>query len=219
MRPYLGGTAGSLVAKPPGRRSSAIVSGCQRSKTRRTFGLSGQNSRRAGHAAAKLSIGRTYRFRARAVDLAGNSVPREDLVPDHVTRPRPSAASTRCRRRPSFWRRPFTEGEVAHADGDPAHAERAAGRVGCVTRINKLQGHKDKLLAYIDINERHLAPPHAAQQLAEWHGEFEKAIGKSANHGAGHCLQYRRARRGFVSGSDPGGVTCSIRTLRLHRPN
>ena len=53
-----------------------------------------------------------------------------------------------------------------------------------LTRIKKLQGHKDKLLAYIHVNERHLAPPHAAQQLAEWHGEFDKAIGKSASQPA-----------------------------------
>ena len=35
----------------------------------------------------RLRFGRTYRFRARAVDLAGNSISRDDLVRDHATNP------------------------------------------------------------------------------------------------------------------------------------
>ena len=35
-------------------------------------------------------------------------------------------------------------------------------------------------LGYRDANERHLAPPIASQQLAEWHGKFDEGIGELA---------------------------------------
>ena len=75
------------------------------------------------------AIGRSYRFRARAVDLAGNSVRDDDLVPQHVT-PRAHVASlgsgavARGGAAAAVHRR-----RVADADGDPLHARRAAARV------------------------------------------------------------------------------------------
>ena len=59
----------------------------------------------------RLRFGRTYRFRARAVDLAGNSVPERDLVDAHQTDP---VLFLRFDPVPSpavLPRRRFTEGE------------------------------------------------------------------------------------------------------------
>ena len=49
----------------------------------------------------RLRYGRRYRFRVRAVDLAGNSVPDKDVVPSHVTEATRSAASIPCPHPPS----------------------------------------------------------------------------------------------------------------------
>jgi hypothetical protein len=132
----------------------------------------------------RLRFGRTYRFRARAVDLAGNSISREDVVPEHVTRPQPFRRFDPVPSPAVIPRRPFTEGESLMRMVIRSTLNVSPTTYVALTRIKKLQGHKNKLLAYIDVNERHLAPPHAAQQLAEWHGEFEKAIGKSASQPA-----------------------------------
>jgi hypothetical protein len=132
----------------------------------------------------RLRFGRAYRFRARAVDLAGNSISRKDVVPDHVTRPQPFRRFDPVPSPAVIPRRPFTEGESLMRMVIRSTLNVLPATYVALARIKKLQGHKDKLLAYIDVNERHLAPPHAAQQLAEWHGEFDKAIGKPASQPA-----------------------------------
>ncbi len=128
----------------------------------------------------RLRFGHSYRFRARAVDLAGNSVPEPVIAAGHTSdqhtfrrfEPVPSPAV--------IPRRPFTEGEsllrmvIRSTLGilPPDYVELA--------RVTGLPGHADQLLAYRATNERHLAAPLAAEQLAEWHGEFDAAFGKSA---------------------------------------
>ena len=125
----------------------------------------------------RLRFGRTYRFRARAVDLAGNSVREEAIVPDHVTPlhtwwrwdPVPSPAVVP--------RRQFTEGEslmrmvIRSTLGELPNAYVQLGR------ITNLEGHTDAGLEYLAANDRHVAPPLGSQQLAEWHAKFEPAIG------------------------------------------
>ena len=127
----------------------------------------------------RLRFGRTYRFRARAVDLAGNSVREEAIVPDHVTPlhtwwrwdPVPSPAVVP--------RRQFTEGEslmrmvIRSTLGELPNAYVQLGR------ITALEGHTDAGLEYLDTNDRHVAPPLGSQQLAEWHAKFDAAIGDS----------------------------------------
>ncbi len=120
----------------------------------------------------RLRFGRTYRFRSRAVDLAGNSVREEAIDPQHVTvqhvfqrfEPVPSPAVVP--------RRPYTEGEslmrmvIRSTLGVPPPEYVELARI--------------VPLAYRDANERHLAPPIVSQQLAEWHGRFDDGIGKNA---------------------------------------
>lgn len=128
----------------------------------------------------RLRFGRAYRFRARAVDLAGNSVRDKDVVDTHVSRghtfrrfdPVPSPAV--------IPRRPFGEGEsllrlVVRSTLDVLPAAYVAD-----PRITGLAGHTDPRTAYLPTNERHLAPPLSSVQLAEWHGMFDPAIGGSA---------------------------------------
>ncbi|MGH9245457.1 MAG: hypothetical protein ACRD29_14305 [Acidimicrobiales bacterium] len=128
----------------------------------------------------RLRIGRTYRFRARAVDLAGNSVDPRELVPNHVTPPHTWWRWDPIPSPPVVPRRPFTEGEslvrmvIRSTLGElpPAYV--------ALPRITGLAGHTEPRLAYLAANERHLAPPLGSQQLAEWHGKFDAAIGESA---------------------------------------
>ena len=129
----------------------------------------------ARHAAAP-ALRRTYRFRARLVDLAGNSVRDEAIDPRHVSLehtfrrfdPVPSPAVVP--------RRPYTEGE-------------SLLRMVIRSTLGVLPPDYVELarivpFAYRDENERHLAPPIVSQQLAEWHGKFDDGIGKSAPQAA-----------------------------------
>jgi hypothetical protein len=132
----------------------------------------------------RLRFGRTYRFRARAVDLAGNSVTERGIDPQHVT---PAQVFRRFDPVPApvvVPRRPFTEGEsllrmvIRSTRGvlPPAYV--------ALARITGLAGHTDPLLAYLAANERHISPPLGAQQLAEWHGRFDAAIGAGVSQAA-----------------------------------
>jgi hypothetical protein len=128
----------------------------------------------------RLRFGWTYRFRARAVDLAGNSIREDDVVPQHATEPHTFRRFEPVPSPAVIPRQPFTEGEsllrmvIRSTLGflPPAYV--------ALPRIEGLAGHTDPLLAYLDTNERHLAPPLASQQLAEWHGKFDAAMGPSA---------------------------------------
>src|SRR5439155_1206761 len=52
-----------------------------------------------------------------------------------------------------------------------------------LARIEGLAGHTDPATTYLDLNERHLAAPKSAVQLAEWHAMFDAAIGLHATQG------------------------------------
>lgn len=127
----------------------------------------------------RLRFGRNYRFRARAVDLAGNSVREKDLVPRHVTEPHTFRRFDPVPSPAVVPRRPFTEGEsllrmVIRSTLDilpPAYV--------ALARIKGLAHHTQPLLVYLEGNERHLAPPIVSEQLAEWHGKFDPGIGQS----------------------------------------
>jgi hypothetical protein len=168
----------------------------------------------------RLRFGRTYRFRARTVDLAGNSVAEDGIVPQHATEeqtfrrfdPVPSPAVVP--------RRPFTEGEsllrmVIRSTLDVL----PAAYVG-LPRIVSLAGHTDPLTAYLLANERHLSPPLASQQLAEWHGRFDLAVGESASEAALNDQFAVAARESgsylepgpdvFVVNTDPGATPTDL---------
>jgi hypothetical protein len=129
----------------------------------------------------RLRFGRDYRFRARAVDLAGNSVRDDDVVPQHVTKqhrfrrfdPVPAPAVVP--------RRAFTEGESLLRMVIRSTLGVLPNAYVALPRITGLTGHTDPQLAYLATNDRHIAPPVSAQQLAEWHGKFDDGIGVDAS--------------------------------------
>jgi hypothetical protein len=127
----------------------------------------------------RLRFGREYRFRARAVDLAGNSVREDDLVPEHVTEPHTFRRFEPVPAPAVVPRRPFTEGESLLRMVIRSTLGVLPKDYVELARITGVAGHTDPLLAYLEANERHLAPPLASQQLAEWHGKFDAAFGES----------------------------------------
>ena len=128
----------------------------------------------------RLRIGSRYRFHARAVDLAGNSVRDEDIDPNHVTTahtwqrwdPVPSPAVVP--------RRQFTEGESLMRMVIRSTLDLLPPAYVAQSRIVDLPGHETEALRYLDVNDRHIAPPIGSQQLAEWHAKFDAAVGESA---------------------------------------
>lgn len=131
----------------------------------------------------RLRYGRSYSFRARAVDLAGNSIDPALCDPAYVTSPaiyhrhEPVAVPV------LVPRRRFVAGEsllrlVALSDGDG----------------NVLGGP----------SERHIASAKASQHLAETHGLFDEAIGPdNASRAAARQRQLDIARREAGSFLDP----------------
>lgn len=129
----------------------------------------------------RLRFGRAYRFRARAVDLAGNSVRETSLVPSHVSEfhsfrrfdPVPSPTVVP--------RRPFTEGESLMRMVIRSTLGELPAAYVALDRVVNLADHGDPLTAYLATNDRHLAAPNSSQQMAEWHGVFDKAVGQGAS--------------------------------------
>jgi hypothetical protein len=103
----------------------------------------------------RLRFGETYRLRARAVDVAGNSVPfdEDDLAasdPVRYQRFEPVAAPV------SLLRAPRTEGETVDRVVLRSNFDAAASPA---------------------TNERHIAPPATTQRTAEEHGRYDTASG------------------------------------------
>lgn len=129
----------------------------------------------------RLRFGSEYRLRARAVDLAGNSLDVEDANDDHA-----SDAVDYLRYEPILPPdlvplAPFAEGEslqrlVIRSDWDQG----AAGPC-----------------------ERHVVPPKTSQFLAELHGQFDDAIGKGLPHDAAFEVA---AREGALLSDAPGSI-------------
>jgi len=120
----------------------------------------------------RLRFGRTYRLRARAVDLAGNSVPFGDPAAADFARASAPQAYHRCE--------PVTY---------PVSALRAAPdtTVGEGLETLLIRSNFDEAAdAYAAAsglphhNERHVAPPRATQWLAEQHGTFDTPAGLDA---------------------------------------
>ena len=128
----------------------------------------------------RLRFGRTYRFRARAVDLAGNSVLPRDLVPQHVTQPQTFRRFDPVPAPAVVPRRPFTEGESLMRMVIRSTLSILPHDYVALARVQALPEHVGPRLAYLEANERHLAPPLASQQLAEWHSKFDEAVGRQA---------------------------------------
>jgi hypothetical protein len=155
----------------------------------------------------RLRFGTTYSFRARAVDLAGNSVPEDDTDPEHVSPPEPF-------RRFDPVPAPVWLPRRVHAEGESLHRLVIRSTLGitpaeyvALTRITGLAGHTDPDTAYLDRDERHVVPPKTAVQLAEWHGAFDDAFGLSRSQ-ADRDVQFDIAAReaGTYTADLPGAI-------------
>ncbi|MGH9023548.1 MAG: hypothetical protein ACRDV9_10690 [Acidimicrobiia bacterium] len=129
----------------------------------------------------RLRFGRSYRFRTRLVDMAGNSVTDKEVVPSHVTAPHTYRRWDPVPSPAVVPRRPFTEGESLMRMVIRSTLGILPAAYVALPRIVGLSGHVDPILAYLEGNERHLAPPIASQQLAETHGEFDDATRVTAD--------------------------------------
>ena len=127
----------------------------------------------------RLRYGAKYRFRARAVDLAGNSVGEDAIDPSHAS---DSATFLRWEPVPSpavIPRRPFGEGESLLRIVIRSTLGIAPVDYVVLSRVVSLTGHTDPLHAYRDADERWLAAPKTSQQMAEFHGMFDPSIGEN----------------------------------------
>ena len=125
----------------------------------------------------RLRYGTPYAFRVRLVDLAGNSVPIELIGDEHATNPEPFFRWEPVPSPAVLPRRPYGEGEsqlrmvirsTLDVDTD-AYVE--------LPRVVNLAGHTAPDTTYQAFDDRWLAAPKTAQQLAEFHGVFDDAIG------------------------------------------
>jgi hypothetical protein len=191
----------SLTAKRPGQTIVDNAVGSPPPNNTTEFPLITQFTPAPG-TLPRLRFKRGYRFRARAVDMAGNSVAEKEIVPQHVTRqhtfvrfdPVPSPAV--------MPRRPYGEGESLMRMVIRSTLGMLPAAYVAQTRISGLHGHTTPLSAYIATCERHLAPPHASQQLAEWHGRFDVAVG-GASPQASVDAQFNIAARESGTFLDP----------------
>ena len=128
-----------------------------------------------------LRFGRSYRIRGRLVDMAGRSVDAEALDPSHVTPFTPFYRWDPVPPPALIPRRPFTEGESLLRMVIRSTLGVSAAEYVDLERIVTLPGHEREDLAYRAVNDRHLAAPSGAQQLAELHGRFDTAVRESSS--------------------------------------
>jgi hypothetical protein len=165
----------------------------------------------------RLRYGRTYRLRARATDLAGNST---RLVDDRrVTEPQRYLRFDPVISTTVVLRTRLTEGEsllrmVVRSDVGITPAEYAESPAVQVA----LAGYDH---AYAAANERHLAPPKASQSTAELHGRFDDAFGPGGD--PRRALHVARREQGtlldrFVVDLETGRQTVPVTGIELVTP-
>ncbi len=157
----------------------------------------------------RLRFGRSYRMRARLVDMAGHSTSPDVLDPSHVT---PFATFFRWEPAPGpavVPRRPFTEGESLLRMVIRSTLGVGASAYAQLPRVAGLPGHLRDDLAYRAVNERHLAAPIGSPQLAELHGLFDASVRESSS-AAERDTDFDIASRSagtFLSPADAGMLT------------
>ncbi|GAA0345512.1 hypothetical protein [Streptomyces blastmyceticus] len=163
----------------------------------------------------RLRFGRRYRFRARAVDLAGNSLSVDEAtelldffqhVVDQTPPVLPTAGTefTYARYEPVSSpvlvpRERFNEGEslerlVIRSRSGTAAADYANALTGEIRAARPTAGTR-----YRGTSERHAVPPKSSQGMAETHGVFDASFGT----GSGFGSTYELARRERGSIGDP----------------
>ena len=128
----------------------------------------------------RLRFGREYRFRARAVDLAGNSIEPEDADDAHASATTFFGRFDAINPPVIVPRRELTEGEsvermVIRSNYDQTTAGYVAGTT------------------YLATNDRHFVPPKTSQEMAERHGAFDAAFGAGGSPGAEYAIAVREA--------------------------
>lgn len=143
----------------------------------------------------RLRFGRTYRFRVRAVDLAGNSIGPEADDDAHASGSIFFGRFDPINPPAIVPRSELTEGEsvermVIRSNYDQTTASWVAGTT------------------YAETNDRHVVPPKTSQEMAEGHGALDAAFGPGGNPGAAYAVAVREAAtlehtHVVVAGSDP----------------
>lgn len=123
----------------------------------------------------RLRFGSSYRFRARAVDLAGNSLGPDMQREHHASEPVPYLRFEPVPPPAIVPRRPFREGEsvermVIRSNYDQTTAQYAA-------TASLAPGHAP----FEPIDDRHVVPPKTSQQMVETHGWFDEVFGPGAD--------------------------------------
>jgi len=126
----------------------------------------------------RLRFGHTYRLRARAADLAGNSV-----SPDSKDATQASEEHLFARFDPVvppavLLRERVTDGEAVERMVIRSNYDKKAAAYIALPEVQ--DAIKNKEYEYQEANERHLAPPKTSQQMAELHGKFDEFVGFDA---------------------------------------
>jgi hypothetical protein len=114
-----------------------------------------------------LRFGDRYRVRARAVDLAGNSIPLGEATASALTAPAADALLEYMRFEPV--------GNPLVVLQQPVQAGATLDRM-VIRSLNSNEGLDS--LATTDTDHRHIAPPRVSQRLAEQHGKFDGSDGR-----------------------------------------
>ncbi len=135
-----------------------------------------------------LRFGRTYRMRARWVDVAGNSRPFDDPDLKSADAGHPSKPITFQRYDPLIapaivLRHPIWEGESVEHMVIRSNYDRTAESYNTFAQIADT-ALRDVLLGrgYRADSQRHVVPPKTSQLMAELHGMFDKAMGDGGDY-------------------------------------
>ncbi|MGD8968913.1 MAG: hypothetical protein PVI07_15515, partial [Anaerolineae bacterium] len=137
----------------------------------------------------RLRFGQSYRMRARAVDLAGNSLPASAEDETHA-----SEEVTYGRHEPIdppvvVPRAVFTEGESLEKLVIRSNYDQSAGDyVNSAPVQDALSGAAH---SYAADSQRHIVPPKVAQETAVTHGMLDEYIGRGADHQAGYNISLK----------------------------
>lgn len=143
----------------------------------------------------RLRFGRTYRFRVRAVDLAGNSLDPETADETHASSELFYGRFDPINPPVIVPRAEMTEGESVERMVIRSNYDQTTDSYGVAS-------------AYEPANDRHVVPPKTSQELAERHGAFDDAFGPGGTPGAQYAIAIREAATLEhthipVPGSDP----------------
>ena len=130
----------------------------------------------------RLRFGKSYRFRARLVDMAGNSLGHDD----------PQAASN-----PTVFSDSITYGRLEPVTAPSLLPRKSLdGKHGeTLTRVVIRTSNVNSSAATAEVSERHIAPPQTSELMAETHGKFDRALRFAAQ---GDTAQLERQNKAYT---------------------